>query len=208
MEQETLDKLKEIKRGFRLMMNGVASGSMRNKGLGYKINWGVSLTDLQDVAARYGKDYELAVELWKENIRECKILATMIMPAEKMQPDLAELWMEQTTSQEIAEMAAFYLYRYIGGASDMAFKWIASDRDIYQICGYNILSRLFMQGDEPDERDINEFVDQVLTALCDTSLSVRHAASACMSRFVSLGDNYALIAEKALKSAGLELFYM
>ena len=41
MEQETQDKLKQIKGRFRLMMNGVASQSMREKGLGYKINWGV-----------------------------------------------------------------------------------------------------------------------------------------------------------------------
>ena len=80
MKQETQDKLKQIKQRFRLMMNGMASQSMREKGLGYSINWGISLPALKTLAEEYGKDYDLAIELWKENIRECKILATLIMP--------------------------------------------------------------------------------------------------------------------------------
>ena len=34
------EQLKEIKRSFRLMMNGVAAQSMRDKGLDYHGNWG------------------------------------------------------------------------------------------------------------------------------------------------------------------------
>ena len=80
MTDQTHEKLKKIKQSFRLLMNGVASRSMRDKGADYKINWGISLPDLQQMALEYGKDYELAIELWKEDIRECKILATMLMP--------------------------------------------------------------------------------------------------------------------------------
>ena len=84
--------LQDIKSRFRLMMNGVASKSMRDKGMGYKINWGIGLPELKQLAAEYGKDHDLAVQLWKEDIRECKLLATMMMPADKMQTDMVELW--------------------------------------------------------------------------------------------------------------------
>ena len=73
MEGNIQDKVKEIKSCFRLYMNGVVSQSMREKGLGYKINWGIGLPELKSIAARYGKDYDLAIELWKEDNRECKI---------------------------------------------------------------------------------------------------------------------------------------
>lgn len=206
MTEETSNKLKEIKRSFRLLMNGVASHSMREKGVDYKINWGVGLAELNKMAERYGKDYELAIELWKEDIRECKILATLIMPAERMLPEITCLWVEQTRSQEIAEIASMNLYWHLDYAPVLAFRWIASDNDICQICGYNILSRLFMNGRYPNERGINEFIDQAVTALQGAPLSVRHAAITCMRRFASMGDNYTLIAEKALKSVCLELF--
>ena len=91
INEETNNKVKSIKRSFRLLMNGVASHSMREKGLSYKINWGIQFSDIKNLAGEYGKDYQLAIELWKENVRECKILATLIMPVEKMSHDLVNL---------------------------------------------------------------------------------------------------------------------
>ena len=204
MSPETQEKLKQIKQSFRLLMNGAASKSMRDKGLQYKLNWGVQLADLKQMADDYGKDYELAIALWKENIRECKILATMMMPAEKMLPEIADLWMEQTDSIEIAEMAAFHLYQYLPYAPAMAFQWIASDRPLYQVCGYHILTRLFMDGRQPDERGISELMDQALAALTGDDAAVSHAAQLCLLRFADLGEPYETIARKAVKSVNLE----
>lgn len=206
MDEQTQEKLKEIKKSFFLRMDGTASRSMREKGLDYKINWGVSIPDLRKMADEYGKDYALAIELWKENIRECKILATMMMPPEQMLPEIVELWMEQTPSQEIAEMAAFNLYQHLEYAPVLAFLWIAGDNEMEQICGYNLLARLFMKGQEPNERGIQEFLDQALTALQSPSISVRHAAMNCVRRFASLGDDYTQICKSALKTLNLEFF--
>ena len=206
MDEQTQEKLKEIKKSFFLRMDGTASRSMREKGLDYKINWGVSIPDLRKMADEYGKDYALAIELWKENIRECKILATMMMPPEQMLPEIVELWMEQTPSQEIAEMAAFNLYQHLEYAPVLAFQWIAGDNEMEQICGYNLLARLFLKGHEPNERGIQEFLDQALTALQSPSVSVRHAAMNCVRRFASLGDDYTQICKSALKTLNLDFF--
>ena len=196
---ETNDKLKNIKQSFRLVMNGPASQSMREKGLNYKINWGVSFTTLRDMAAEYGKDYDLAIALFKENIRECKILATMIMPVDKFEADLADLWMEQTDNQELAEMLAFNLLQYTSYAPAVAYKWIASDNNVYQICGYSILSRLFMNGQEPNDRGIDEYLDQVAVALRGDNTGLKHAALNSVMRFVELGDAFEKAARVTLK---------
>ena len=206
MTEETNEKLKAIKRSFRTVMNGVASHSMREKGVGYKLNWGVSLVHLREMAATYGKDYDLAIALWKEDIRECKILATLIMPAERLLPEVADIWLEQTTSQELAEMLAANLLKDVSYAPEIAYRWMASDSDIRQICGFCILSRLFMRGQEPNERGINEFLDQAVTALLGTSVGVRHAAWNCINRFAELGEDYEALAKKALQQAGIDFF--
>lgn len=202
---ETADKLKQIKQTFRLRMNGNTSCSMREKGVDYHINWGVSLPDLKMLAKEYGKDYDLAIVLWKEDIRECKILATMIMPAEVMLPEVADIWMEQTTSQEIAEQAAFNLYQYAPFASQKAFEWISSDKPLYQVCGFQILARLMFQGKEPNERSVNELIDQVQVSVKDESIAVRHAAITCMQRYAELGDEHRDRAVKAMRAVGVDL---
>jgi 3-methyladenine DNA glycosylase AlkD len=104
--EEIQEKIKELKRSFRLVMNGPASQSMREKGLDYRLNWGVPVIQLKQMAKEIGKDYDLAIALWKEDIRECKILATLVMPHEQMPQEVSEIWMEQTHTQEMAEMQA------------------------------------------------------------------------------------------------------
>ena len=198
------EQIKEIKQSFRQMMDGAIAQSMRNKGVDYKLNWGATLPRLKEKACEIGKNYDLAIALWKENVRECKILATMIMPADKVLPEVIDIWMEQVPTQEIAEQAAFNLFQYLPYAPEKAYAWMASDKELYQLCGFHILSRLFMNRQEPNERGINEFIDQALAALQGPSLPVRKAAYACVMRFSELGLVYERIAKSALKQANLD----
>ena len=199
MNEETHQKLMKIKRSFRLLMSGPTSQSMTQKGLGYKINWGVPFIELKKMALEYGKDYELAIELWKEDIRECKILATLIMPAEKMLPEITDIWMEQVKSQEMAEMLAFNLLQHVDYAPTIAYEWIATDKTLYEIAGFQLLARLFANGQEANERGINEFLDQAAVALQGDNMGIKHAAANCALRFADLGEEYEKIARAALK---------
>ena len=199
MNEETHQKLMKIKRSFRLLMSGPTSQSMTQKGLGYKINWGVPFIELKKMALEYGKDYELAIELWKEDIRECKILATLIMPAEKMLPEITDIWMEQVKSQEMAEMLAFNLLQHVDYAPAIAYEWIATDKTLYEIAGFQLLARLFANGQEANERGINEFLDQAAVALQGDNMGIKHAAANCVLRFADIGEEYENIARAALK---------
>lgn len=198
-EQEIKETIQRLKRSFRLVMNGPASQSMREKGLDYKLNWGVPFIQLKQMAKELTPDYHLAVALWKEDIRECKILATLLMPADQMPEEVADIWIEQTHTQELAEMLAFNLLQNVSYAPKLAYRWMASDDVTKQICAYDIIGRLFMKGLEPNERGINEFIDQAITALCSPSVGVRHAAMNALTRFADLGIVYERLAKSALK---------
>ncbi len=204
-KEEIESKIKELKRGFRLVMNGPASQSMREKGLDYRLNWGVPFIQLKQMAADLPHDYDFAIALWKEDIRECKILATLLMPHDKMPEEVAEIWMEQTHSQEMAEMQAFNLYQYVSYAPKLAYRWMALDDTVKEICAYDILGRLFMKGQGPNERGINEFIDQAVTALKSPSAGLRHAAMNALTRFADLGLVFERLAKAALKREGFDL---
>jgi hypothetical protein len=191
------------------MMDGSVAQSMRDKGLNYHLNWGATLPRLKAKAEELksmDNVYDLAIALWKENVRECKILATMLMPPEKMLPEVCDIWMEQIPSQEIAEQAAFNLWQHLPYAPEKAYQWIASDQEYYQLCGFHVLSRLFMNGQEPNERGINEFIDQALSALQGPYMSVRKAAMQSMQHFAELGLVYERMAKSATKSINLDIF--
>lgn len=202
------EKVKEIKQSFRLLMDGKTAQSMRDKGVQYKLNWGASIPMLREMAESLSKDltlspYDLAIALWKEDVRECKILATMLMPADEVLPEVIDIWMEQMPSQEMAEQASFNLFQHLPFAARKAYEWMASDKELYQLCGFLVLTRLFMNGQEPNERGINEYIDQLVVALQGPSLAVRKAAMQSVQRFSELGLVYERVANSALRQIGL-----
>jgi len=202
-------KVKEIKQSFRQMMDGATAQSMRQKGLDYKLNWGATLPRLKEMAAELKGDeslslYDLAITLWKEDVRECKILATMLMPPEEILPEVVDIWMEQTTTVELAEQAAFNLYQHLPFAAEKAYLWLSAADDLPQICGYHVLSRLFSRRMEPNERGINEFVDQALTALQSSNPILRKAAMQSLIHFADMGLMYERIARSAIHTIGLD----
>ena len=223
--EDVREQVKEIKQSFRLMMDGVVAQSMRDKGVNYHLNWGATLPRLKakaeelkaeysnrppltsfhsphtsDHASDHSPLYDLAIALWKENVRECKILATMLMPADEMLPGVCDVWMEQIAELEIAEQAAFNLWQHLPYAPMKAYQWIASDKEYYQLCGFHVLSRLFMNGQEPNERGINEFLDQAIAALRGPFWSVRKAAMQSINHFSELGLVYERMAQSALRA--------
>ena len=217
------DKVKEIKQSFRQMMDGAVAQSMRDKGLNYHLNWGATLPRLKEMAKEIANSprnatlsqreqptansqYDLAIALWKENVRECKILATMLMPADQILPEVVDIWMEQIPSQEIAEQVAFNLWQHLPFAPEKAYQWIASDKEYDQLCGFHVLTRLFMNHQEPNERGINEYLDQLLAALQGPYPSVRKAAMQSVYRFAELGLMYERLAKSAVKSINLDIF--
>lgn len=202
---DTNERVRAIKQSFRLMMDGAIARSMRDKGLDYRLNWGATLPRLRQMADEIGPDYHLAIALWKEEVRECKILATMLMPPAEILPEVVDIWMEQTHTQEIAEQAAFNLYQYLPYAADKAYQWMAAEEPLKQLCGFHVLSRLFMNGQEPNERGINEFIDQSLAALQGGNMPVGKAAMQALHHFADLGLLYQRLAENALRTIGLEL---
>ena len=64
------DEIREIRKQLRLAMNGVISTSMREKGIVYKLNFGVPYPEIKEIARKHKPNGELAAALWKEEIVE------------------------------------------------------------------------------------------------------------------------------------------
>lgn len=194
--QETL---KDIKTRCRMGMNGVTSKSMRDKGLDYKLNFGVEVPRLKEIASHYEKSHELAQALWKENVRESKILAAMLQPLDTFYPEIADIWVEDMRYPELAELTSQNLFQHLPYASEKAFEWIADGREYFAACGFLILARLFMRGQALNERSENEYLDQVGAALQSEPTFVRRCAYASLVKYVRQGEAEGRKAMKALE---------
>lgn len=188
MDSTTAQKLQLIKRDFRSLMNGTAAASLREKGLHYRLIFGVEWPQLMRLSAEIGKDHDLAQALWKEDIRECRLLAGLIQPVETFSLELADVWIETMHYPEEAQYTVLSLFQHLPHVSEAAFQWIARSEEMYRLCGWLVLARLFMKGLPLNTRSEDEFIDQAETSLQDPSLAVRVAARNAVLKYSLIGE--------------------
>lgn len=185
------EQLKDIKTQLRLSMNGAVSQSMREKGLVYKLNFGVELPRIKGIAASYEKDHALAQALWKEDIRECKILAGLLQPVDTFLPEIADIWVDTMPTVEIAELTSMNLFQHLPYAPAKAFRWIADERELAQVCGFLTIARLLQKKGDMEDRVANEFLDQAVSSFLAGSYSVRSSVMAALRRFMEHSEEHA-----------------
>lgn len=185
------EQLKDIKTQLRLSMNGVVSHSMREKGLNYKLNFGVELPRIKVIAGMYEKNHELAQTLWKENIRECKILAGLLQPIDTFYPEIADIWVENMPNMEIAELTCMNLFQHLPYAPAKSFHWIAAEEEYTQVCGFLTIARLLMKKGEMEDRPTDEFLDQAICAVLSGTYHVRNAALLALRRYMQHDTSHA-----------------
>ena len=164
-------------------MNGMVSQSMREKGMEYKLNFGIEYPRIKEIAAGYEPDHELAQALWKENIRECKILAGLLQPAATFYPEIADIWNEGMDYPALAEYTVMNLFQRLPYASEVVFRWMADEREMFQLCGFLLMARLLMKGEKLNERAEAEFLDQACTAVEGDCGPVQKAASVALRKY-------------------------
>ena len=185
--------ISDIKKELRANMNGVASAHARQTE-DYRVNWGIELPRVAKIADEIAQNEDfpqekegqraLAQTLWNESVRECKILACMLMPTEAFAEEVCDIWAESIRTDEIATMFCLYLMPRLPYASVKAYQWMASEERMLQNCGFLTLCHLMRKYElSPDAQE--EFLDQA-----GASLDNRYALKA-LQIYASLGEDNA-----------------
>ena len=142
--------LREIKASFRRAMNADLSNSMRKHGLSYKINFGVPSPRIKLIASEFEQNAENADYLWNEDVRESKMLATYLYPADQMSPETAQTWISQIRYTEIADQACMNLFVNLPFAGELATSSICSEEPMSQYTGLRLMVRILPKGADCD----------------------------------------------------------
>ncbi len=190
MSEELHQTIKEIKKQLRLSMNGVVSTHQRRQGLDYKINFGVEIPRLKEIASQYAKEKELAEELWKENIRESKLLAIFLYPKEEFDDDTAERWLADCRFTETADHLCHTLLLHVSSPVAFALRQIDNSDSMRKYCGYSILAHLFRIGTPVTQEQESEYLMSVKSTLTDTQLAgpVKNMATISLMKYIESGD--------------------
>ena len=138
------DRLNAIRQRLRKRMSGDVSKSMRDKGLQYGINFGVSLPDLREIAAEQPRDRSLTDLMWTKEVREMRLLSLMIRPREALtRKDLLTLAGECRTIEEAEQFVTLLL---IGSGEEERVATEVAAKSPEVILPWVVLTRLAVAG--------------------------------------------------------------
>ena len=129
--------------------------------------------------------------LWKEDIRECKILAGILQPVDTFFPEIADIWVENMPNIEIAELTCMNLFQNLPYAPAKSFHWIASEEEYAQVCGFLTIARLLVKKGDMAERPAGEFLDQAICAVLSGTYHVRNAALLAIRKYMQHSEEHA-----------------
>lgn len=178
----TEEQIRYIKKELRAAMNGILSAQMRQAGMPYKLVFGVEQPRLLDIAREFTPSRQLAQQLWNENIRESKLLACILMPKDEFVPELADIWVEEIPTAEVAQIFVMQLMQHTPKAAEQSFEWIATQHYYRQLCGFLCIARLLQQGGELNERSVQELRNQAESLLPQADLHLQKAIRATLDR--------------------------
>ena len=126
-------------------MNGITADYMKNSGIIYKLNFGVSIPRIKEIAQGYKPNSDLADRLWVIGIRETMIMSTLIQPIEGFKIEKAMSRIDGTDKMELVEQLSMNLLAKLPYATTLCTQCINSPRLWTQITGFMLLLRIYQQ---------------------------------------------------------------
>jgi len=163
--QEILSKIKPLQ-------NGEVVNSMQKRGVDYKVNFGVSIPLLRDMASNYEKNHLLALKLWNKQWRETMILATLLEEPSEVTENQIDFWVKSFQSVEIAEQAAMNLFSKISFAYKKAFEYCLGKKLLVKIVGLLMIGRLALTDREATDEQFDPFFELMPPLSKDPQLSI------------------------------------
>ncbi|MDD2476678.1 MAG: DNA alkylation repair protein [Dysgonamonadaceae bacterium] len=155
--------IRNIRTDLRLAMNGVVSSSMREKGMDYKMNFGVDVPRLKNIALKYKENAALAQTIWKLDVREMKMLATMIYPINEFSESKADEWAAELQHQEIREHLCRNLLQKLSYSDVLVQKWTSNNNPSIRLTGFWLYVRLMLiNADLLQNINISPIIEQAL----------------------------------------------
>lgn len=144
----TTEKMVALMRRLKIEMNGAVTDAMREYGggtQGYGLNYGVSLPTIKEVAREYAPNHELALVLWRQDVREMKLAALFVDNPPDVTAEQMEDWAASWRAPELAEQCAMQLFWLSPEALQTASRWAAlpfAEATFRRLAAFYMIGRL------------------------------------------------------------------
>ena len=132
---EVLDKLNEKSESDQLQ-------GMSRFGIVGDQRMGVSVPDMRKIAKGFGKDHQLALELWDTGIPEAMIVAGMVAEPDKLTEAQMEAWVVDINSWDICDQVCMHLFEKTPLAEKKIYEWSRREEEFVKRTAYALIACL------------------------------------------------------------------
>ncbi|WP_037574020.1 DNA alkylation repair protein [Sporocytophaga myxococcoides] len=112
---------------------------------------GISIPVLRKIAKDHKKDHLLAIELWKTDIHEARILASMIDDFSLVHEKQMDLWVKDFNSWDLCDQVCFNLFRKTPFAFEKAMAWTEEEDEFVRRAGFVLIATLAVHDKKADD---------------------------------------------------------
>lgn len=193
---ETEKEYQRLLRQVKVRKNGEISALMKRQGIEYKLNWGVSVVELRELAQELNPDHLLALKLWNKQWRETMILATLLDEPEKVTEEQMDFWTKSFENREVAEQASANLWVKTRYAFVKAIEWSRGKKHLVRFTGVHLMGRLAITQKEAIDEMFEPFFEELAVVGKDSRLN-----AVIYRAVLALGARSKLLNNQALELA-------
>jgi 3-methyladenine DNA glycosylase AlkD len=161
--------------------------------------FGVSLPALRSLAKRIGHDHGLALALWPTEVREARILASLIDERDRVTRGQMDRWAETFESWEICDQCCQNLFAHTAFALDKAVEWTRRPEEFLKRAAFVLVAVRAVHDKGADDRTFADLLPTLIAAADDQRLYVRRGASWALRQ---IGKRSGLLQTRVLAAVG------
>lgn len=97
---------------------------------------GVRIPDLRRLAKEFGKDHALALALWRTEVHEARILASMVDEPQRVTERQMESWVRGIDSWDVCDQVCGNLFDRAALASEKTVEWMGREEEFVKRAGF------------------------------------------------------------------------
>jgi 3-methyladenine DNA glycosylase AlkD len=150
---------------------------MARYGMSVERRLGISIPELRSIAKKLGKDHRLANDLWKTEIDEARILASMIAnPAELTEQQMDD-WVRDFNSWDVCDQVCMNLFEKSPHAWKKIKDWSLREEEFVRRAAYALIACLAWHDKQAKDEQFIELLPVVVKGATDERNFVKKAVS-------------------------------
>ena len=175
---------------------------MEKFGINTSNTLGISLMELRKLAKKIGKNHDLALTLWKKDIREVRILAALIDIPHKVSEEQMDEWVEDFNSWDICDHCCIHLFDKTDFARKKIDEWSKRQEEFVKRAAFALIAVIAVHDKNASNKSFEKYFALIIRESTDERQYVKKAVNWALR---SIGKRNLVLNKKAIETAKVML---